>query len=79
MTARADRIERLIEGGAALIDYKTGTPPGDREVQVGFAPQLTLEAAMLARGAFNDIGALEAATAIYFKIRRRRRRSSARR
>jgi ATP-dependent helicase/nuclease subunit B len=68
LTARADRIERLIEGGAALIDYKTGTPPGDREIQVGFAPQLTLEAAMLARGAFKDVGPLEAATAIYFKI-----------
>ena len=64
LTARADRIERLREGGAALIDYKTGAPPGVAEVQVGFAPQLTLEAAMLARGAFADIGALEPATAL---------------
>jgi ATP-dependent helicase/nuclease subunit B len=68
LTARADRIERLLEGGAAVIDYKTGTPPSDREIQVGFAPQLTLEAAMLARGAFKDVGPVGAATAIYFKI-----------
>ena len=68
LSARADRIERLLNGGAALIDYKTGTPPGDREVQVGFAPQLTLEAAMVARGAFKDVGPLQPETAIYFKI-----------
>ena len=53
LTARADRIEVLRGGGAALIDYKTGAPPGAKEVKVGFAPQLTLEAAMLARGAFD--------------------------
>jgi ATP-dependent helicase/nuclease subunit B len=68
LTARADRIEHLFEGGAALIDYKTGTPPGVAEVQVGFAPQLTLEAAMLARGAFAEIGAMEAESAIYLKL-----------
>ncbi len=68
LTARADRIERLREGGAALIDYKTGAPPGVAEVQVGFAPQLTLEAAMLARGAFAAIGPLQAESAIYFKL-----------
>jgi ATP-dependent helicase/nuclease subunit B len=68
LTARADRIDRLRAGGAALIDYKTGAPPGNSEVQVGFAPQLTLEAAMLARGGFAEIGALEPATAFYLKL-----------
>ena len=47
LTARADRIDRLRDGGAALIDYKSGAPPGTKEVTIGFAPQLTLEAAML--------------------------------
>ena len=68
LTARADRIEALREGGAAIVDYKTGAPPGVREVRVGFAPQLTLEAAMLTRGAFKDVGPLEGLTAIYFKL-----------
>jgi len=68
LTARADRIEQWHDGGAALIDYKTGAPPGVPEVQVGFAPQLTLEAAMLARGGFKDIGPLEASTAFYLKL-----------
>ena len=28
LTARADRIDVLRTGGATLIDYKSGTPPG---------------------------------------------------
>ena len=68
LTARADRIEILHDGRAVIIDYKTGAPPGPNEVKVGFAPQLTLEAAMLARGAFKQVGAVETATAFYFKL-----------
>jgi ATP-dependent helicase/nuclease subunit B len=68
LAARADRIEILRAGGAALIDYKSGSPPGTNEVQVGFAPQLTLEAAMLARGGFAGLVGVEAVAALYFKL-----------
>lgn len=68
LTARADRIEVLRAGGAVLVDYKTGAPPGPNEVKVGFAPQLTLEGAMLSRGAFKDIGPMEATAAYYLKL-----------
>jgi len=68
LTARADRIELLKGGGAAIIDYKTGTPPSDKEVVAGFAPQLTLEAAMLKRGAFRQVGAEPADVLIHFKL-----------
>ena len=68
LTARADRIELLDAGGAALIDYKTGAPPGKQEVQVGFAPQLTLEAAMVSRGGFAGLQGVEAVEALYFKL-----------
>jgi ATP-dependent helicase/nuclease subunit B len=67
LTARADRIDLLKGGGAILIDYKTGAPPGLSEVEVGFAPQLTLEAAMLARGAFAE-AKTRAAGALYLKL-----------
>jgi ATP-dependent helicase/nuclease subunit B len=53
----ADRIERRSDGTYAILDYKTGQPPGDREVATGLAPQLTLEAALLRQGAFKDIPA----------------------
>jgi ATP-dependent helicase/nuclease subunit B len=68
LTARADRIDLLKGGGAILIDYKTGAPPGIVEVQVGFAPQLTLEAAMLSRGAFAKAPGVKAVGALYLKL-----------
>jgi ATP-dependent helicase/nuclease subunit B len=68
LTARADRIELLAGGGAALIDYKTGAPPGKTEVEIGLAPQLTLSAKMLAAGAFAGAPAIEVVEALYFKL-----------
>ena len=55
LSARADRIERRTNGGYAIVDYKSGRLPGHDEVKVGFAPQLTLEAAMLREGGFPGI------------------------
>jgi ATP-dependent helicase/nuclease subunit B len=54
LRGRADRIERRPDGSLAILDYKTGQPPSQREVDAGFAPQLPLEAAMAAAGAFGD-------------------------
>jgi ATP-dependent helicase/nuclease subunit B len=51
VTAKADRIE-LDAAGAAVVDFKTGRPPSQKEVAAGFAPQLTLTAAILAAGGF---------------------------
>lgn len=55
LVAKADRIDRRRDGTLAIIDYKTGTPPHENEVINGFAPQLPLEAAMLARAGFPGV------------------------
>jgi ATP-dependent helicase/nuclease subunit B len=55
LSARADRIDRFRDGSLAIIDYKTGAPPSGTDIALGFAPQLTLEAAMAAKGAFTGI------------------------
>ncbi|MFZ0497122.1 MAG: double-strand break repair protein AddB [Methylocella sp.] len=68
LTARADRIELNTDGTVTLVDYKTGTPPGANEIVVGFAPQLTLEAAMCLRGAFNLGWSIETIEALYLKL-----------
>ena len=68
LRARADRIDVLRSGGASLIDYKSGAPPGAKEVKVGFAPQLTLEAAMLTRGGFEGLERLTPTRALYLKL-----------
>jgi ATP-dependent helicase/nuclease subunit B len=57
LTARADRIDRLREGGLAIADFKTGTLPSDRDVQLGYAPQLALEAAIAEAGGFTGVPA----------------------
>ena len=68
LTARADRVELNRDGTVMLVDYKTGTPPGMNEILVGFAPQLTLEAAMAVRGAFNLGWNFESVEALYLKL-----------
>ena len=68
LTARADRIDVLTIGGATLIDYKSGPPPSVKEVNVGFAPQLTLEAAILSRGGFEGLAKMTPARALYLKL-----------
>ena len=68
LRARADRIDRLVDGEARLIDYKSGTPPSKKEVTIGLAPQLTLEAAILAEGGFADLGPMLPQQALYLKL-----------
>jgi ATP-dependent helicase/nuclease subunit B len=55
ITAKADRIDRLAEGGFLLVDYKTGSVPPAKQVQTGFAPQLPLEGAILRGGGFKGV------------------------
>ncbi len=68
LTGRADRIDMLSSGKARLIDYKTGRIPTSPQVKSGLAPQLTLEAAMLAAGGFQGVAPVEAAELLYIKL-----------
>ncbi|MET0183004.1 MAG: double-strand break repair protein AddB [Caulobacterales bacterium] len=64
----ADRIEIDSAGAAVIVDFKTGKPPSDNEVKSGLAPQLPLEAAMLARGVFDGVAAAKTKDLIYFRL-----------
>jgi ATP-dependent helicase/nuclease subunit B len=68
LSAKADRIERNKDGSVTLVDYKTGLPPSVAEVYAGFAPQLTLEAAMAKRGAFDLPKETRVEAALYLKL-----------
>jgi ATP-dependent helicase/nuclease subunit B len=57
LTARADRIEALVDGGFAILDYKTGGTPTAKQALAGFAPQLPLEGAILREGGFAGVAA----------------------
>ena len=71
LTGRADRIERLADGRYAILDFKTGKVPSDKQVEIGVAPQLTLEAAMLRNGGFADVGdrAASLAELVYVQLK----------
>ncbi len=64
----ADRIDRLKSGGAAIVDYKTGTPPSGSQVKVLLAPQLPLEGAILQQGGFAGVPALAPEELSYIQI-----------
>jgi ATP-dependent helicase/nuclease subunit B len=57
----ADRIDRLQGGGLAIVDYKTGTPPGPKAVAEGFSMQLGLLGLIAEHGGFPDVEGLPAA------------------
>ena len=67
LKAKPDRIDMLHDGTAHLFDYKSGKPPSDAEV-LHFDKQLLLEAAMIQRGAFADIGPCEVSKMTYLRL-----------
>ena len=50
----ADRIDLFTDGTLAILDYKTGSAPTAKQTDAKFSVQLPLEAAMAARGAFEN-------------------------
>jgi len=68
LRARADRIEELEDGSYEIVDYKTGAIPSKKEVNVGVSPQLPLEAAMIAHGAFDDVPPGDVTALKYWKL-----------
>lgn len=68
LRARADRIDRRTDGDLVVIDYKTGAPPPLKEVLLGLAPQLALEAAIIQGGAFKDLAKAPVARLEYWRL-----------
>lgn len=56
----ADRIDRLADGRLAIVDYKTGTPPGPKAVAEGFSMQLGLLGLIAEHGGFEGIDGVPA-------------------
>src|SRR5262249_44242558 len=69
--ARADRIE-LDRGTGAVLDFKTGRAPTRKEIEAGFAPQLTLTAAILKAGGFAEAGKARPSALTYVRLTGRR-------
>jgi ATP-dependent helicase/nuclease subunit B len=52
---KADRIDRLGNGGLAIVDYKTGKAPAQKAVEAGFSLQLGLLGLIAEAGGFDGI------------------------
>jgi ATP-dependent helicase/nuclease subunit B len=52
---RVDRIDRLPDGGLAIVDYKTGKPPSKKAIKAGFALQLGLLGLIGRAGGFEGV------------------------
>jgi ATP-dependent helicase/nuclease subunit B len=64
----ADRIEIAPNGRAEIIDFKSGQPPSNKQVNSGLAPQLLLEAAMLKDGGFPDVAKADTVALVYWRF-----------
>jgi ATP-dependent helicase/nuclease subunit B len=68
LRARADRIDTLADGGLVILDYKSGSPPSAKQVKLSLEPQLTLMAAIAAKGGFDDVKARGISGISYVKV-----------
>jgi len=50
-----DRIDKMADGGLAIVDYKTGQPPRKKAVGAGYSLQLGLLGLIAEQGGFKDI------------------------
>ena len=69
LAAVADRIEQRTDGSYAILDYKTGQARTEKQVRTGLAPQLTLEAAILRGGGFQQMPAGSVSEIVYVTLR----------
>lgn len=69
LSGSADRIDVTVDGGAEIIDYKTGSYPSRQQAHTLVAPQLPLEAALLKQGAFEKLGAVPASDLLYVRLK----------
>lgn len=65
----ADRLDVHPTGLADVLDYKTGSSPSKGQAHTLLAPQLALEGALLKRGAFQGVGALDPAELAFVRLK----------
>jgi ATP-dependent helicase/nuclease subunit B len=68
LVCKADRIDRRRDGGLIVVDYKTGAVPRRGDVDLGFAPQLPLEAAIAEAGGLTGIAVARVAELAYWRL-----------
>jgi ATP-dependent helicase/nuclease subunit B len=68
LRARADRIDSLNDGNAAILDYKSGSLPSVKQVRTLLTPQLPLEGAILNGGGFSEASGSNTSELTYIRF-----------
>ena len=68
LTAKADRLDLDLKGQLMIYDYKSGDPPGPKEIH-HFDKQLQLEAAIAAAGGFAKMAPLNVSVLQYISLK----------
>ncbi|WP_395612837.1 double-strand break repair protein AddB [Allosphingosinicella sp.] len=55
LNGKFDRVDRMADGGLAIVDYKTGQPPNRKAVGAGYSLQLGLLGLIAEQGGFEGI------------------------
>ncbi|GAB5458133.1 MAG: double-strand break repair protein AddB [Henriciella sp.] len=55
LTGTADRIERRAGGQVAILDFKSGKPPTEKQVRSGLSPQMPLLGLIAEKGGFDTL------------------------
>ncbi len=71
LSGRFDRIDRTVDGGLVVVDYKTGQPPSTAAVRAGFSLQLGLLGMIAEEGKFAGVAG-KAAGFEYWSLARNR-------
>lgn len=68
LSGRADRIDVRRDGNIDVLDYKTGENPSAALAGRLEDPQLALEAALAARGGFEELGRVRTNDILYYRL-----------
>ena len=68
LSGTADRIERRQDGAIAILDFKTGKPPTEKQVRAGLSPQMPLQGLIAREGGYGEIGEASLAALTYLRF-----------
>lgn len=68
LSGTADRIERWIGGRAAILDFKSGKPPTEKQVRAGLSPQMPLQGLIAREGGYGKLGKADIEALTYLRF-----------
>jgi ATP-dependent helicase/nuclease subunit B len=68
LSGTADRVEKRMDGSVAILDFKTGKPPSEKQVRAGLSPQMPLQGLIAREGGFDEIGRAQVEALTYLRF-----------